>query len=56
MIDKQFGKFLLICDICGRQHDEEFYDFGDAVETKKNIEWSSMMVSGTWSDVCHKCK
>ena len=55
MIDKDNGMYTLICDICGEEHYEAFFDFYDAVEVKKDIGWRSMKIGGEWSDVCDKC-
>ncbi len=35
MICKIEDRYILVCDICGTEDDETFYDFYDAVEHKK---------------------
>ena len=52
MIDKSFGTFNLICDICGDSADEPFYDFHDAVAYKKANGWKARKEDGEWIDVC----
>lgn len=56
MIDKNHGKYNLICDICGEMAEEEFDDFMEAVDYKKQNGWKSQKVSGNWQDVCPECR
>lgn len=58
MIDKKQGKFILACDICGEEAPEEFYDFHDAVDYKKQKEngWKSQKIKGVWCDICPECQ
>lgn len=54
-IDKSAGVFTLSCDNCGEELDEQFDDFHDAVEAKKENEWKGKKVNGNWEDWCKKC-
>lgn len=56
MIDKQCGLYCLICDICGEEEDEQFFDFHEAVEHKKSNGWKSQKRDGEWQDVCPDCQ
>ena len=56
MIDKQSGRYHLICDICGEEAEEDFDDFYDAVEYKKAEGWKSQKRNGQWEDVCLDCQ
>jgi len=56
MIEKNGGRFTLVCDNCGERDDEDFSDFQDAVDFKKSSEWSSKKQYGEWFDICPKCK
>jgi len=56
MIDKIEGRYYLCCDICGESADEDFYDFYDAVEYKKENGWKSQKHRGEWEDVCPGCQ
>jgi len=56
MIDKQSGRYHLICDICGEEAEETFDDFYDAVEYKKENGWKSQKRNSGWEDVCPKCR
>lgn len=51
MIDKFGDSFTLTCDICGEEADEDFFEFYDAVEYKKNNGWKSRKIDGEWNDV-----
>ena len=55
MIDRQYGGYILICDICGEVNAETFYDFSDAVDYKKENDWKSRKIHGQWQDVCPEC-
>ena len=56
MIDKQSGRYHLICDICGEEAEEDFDDFYEAVEYKKAEGWKSQKRNGQWEDVCPECQ
>lgn len=55
MIDKNCGFYSLVCDCCGEQLPEEFFEFHDAVEAKKEEGWKSVKVNGKWEDHCPSC-
>jgi Fe2+ or Zn2+ uptake regulation protein len=55
MIDKNGGKYHLVCDNCGEQADEDFDDWEEAKDFKK-ANWSSRKEHGEWADICPKCK
>lgn len=55
MIDKIYGDFVLICDICDREV-KPFDSFSEAVEYKKNNDWHSIrQTNGEWTEVCPEC-
>jgi len=56
MIDKQRGRYHLVCDICGEEAEEGFDDFYEAVEYKKTEGWKSQKRNGQWEDVCPDCQ
>lgn len=56
MIDKSFGSYSLICDICGEEAKKEFDDFYEAVDYKKKEGWKSKKIDGEWQDVCPECQ
>ena len=51
---KEYGKFILYCDIC-QEPIGEFMEFYDAVEGKKDLEVVSRRISEEWCDVCNQC-
>jgi Fe2+ or Zn2+ uptake regulation protein len=55
MIDKSCGFYSLVCDNCGEELDEQFDDFYEAVEAKKENGWKSKKVNGEWQDICPDC-
>lgn len=54
-IDKFAGLFTLTCDNCGKELNEQFDEFYDAVEAKKENGWKSKRVNGDWEDWCDEC-
>jgi len=56
LIDKHFGDYILICDICGEDSEECFDTFQDAVDGKKDLGWLSEKRSKGWIDICPDCK
>lgn len=56
MIDRQYGEFRLICDVCGGWDGRVFRDFYDAVDHKKDNGWKSQRNGSGWQDVCPDCQ
>ena len=57
MIDKVGDVYILTCDICGEEEDEDFGYFYDAVEYKSKMGWKNQRNSaGHWDDVCPECQ
>ena len=50
------GICSLICDICGGEAPDDFFDFYEAVEYKKKKGWKSQKRQGEWEDVCPDCQ
>jgi hypothetical protein len=55
MINKEYGDFVLSCDICGHEV-KPLDDFNEAIEYKKDNGWRSQKRNGEWEDVCPKCQ
>jgi len=55
MIEKMDGVYRIICNVCGEVYKNEFYDFYDAVNFKKNERWKSQKVGDGWIEVCRDC-
>ena len=61
MIDKNYGSYLLICDICGNETAECFDTFDEAVDYKQEEGWTSergeqLDLKDGWIDLCPICK
>lgn len=59
MIDKIHGVYYLICDRCEIEAEEEFNEFAEAVEYKKDNGWRSQQPrfeDEEWIDVCPDCQ
>ena len=56
MIDRFGGFYNLVCDVCGTEALEPFFEFLDAVEYKKAKGWKSRWRDGAWEDVCPSCQ
>jgi len=56
MIDKQYDKFLLICDICVDPASCTFFEFDEAVNYKREFGWKSQKLNGHWYDICPDCQ
>lgn len=55
MISKEYGKYILICDICQAVTDEEYETFQDAVDAREDIGWKSRKIDDSWADLCPDC-
>ena len=55
MISKEYGKYILSCDICSAAAEEEYETFQDAVDAKSDKGWKSKKIEGQWVDVCLDC-
>lgn len=55
-IERIYGKYHLICGICGEASRQSFGSFGEAVDSKREIGWTSQKRGGEWQDVCPECQ
>ena len=54
-IEREYGSFVLVCDICGETVPEPSFD--DAVAAKKIHGWRSRRgEDGEWYDACPSCQ
>ena len=61
MIDKSYGRYQLVCDICGNETAESFDSFDEAVDYKQEEGWTSergeqLDFKDGWIDLCPNCK
>ena len=54
MIDKQYGKYVLSCDICGENVDG-FDSFDEAERYTKENGWVISRTDGGWVNICPPC-
>lgn len=56
MIDRQYGRYSVSCDVCGRVLDDDTYDdFQDALDGLKANGWKSVNNCGMWDNYCPEC-
>ena len=55
MIIQEYGKFILVCDVCSERCDVEFDSFEEAAKAKKNMGWKSKKIDYEWQDICPEC-
>lgn len=55
MIDRQYGIYIVVCDLCGYEsHDLNSFD--EAVDYKNNNKWQSKKIDNEWTDICPACQ
>lgn len=59
MIDREYGKYFLACDICGEEV-KDFDSFDDALDYKDEEGWISdrgeqLDLKYGWIDICPSC-
>lgn len=60
MIDREYGKFALICDVCGEEVNG-FETFEDALDYAQNEGWESdigkrLDLAEGYIDICPRCE
>lgn len=55
MIDKQYDSFYIRCDVCEEVSEEKFDTWQDAVDAKKDLEYTSKKYANGWKDLCKDC-
>ena len=56
MIDKEYGKFFINCDICGTTHRYKFNSFNEAKTEADSDGWKFKKVDGEWESYCPDCQ
>lgn len=59
MIDREYGKYVLVCDICGEEVNG-FDTFDEALDYKEEKDWKSrrgkqLDLKDGWIDICPAC-
>ena len=55
MIDKEYGKYYINCDLCGLLYIPGFMDLEDAVKYAKDEGWKFKRVGDEWEHYCGGC-
>jgi len=61
MIDKSYGRYQLVCDICGEETAARFDSFDEMLDYKMEQGWESkrgeqLDFKDGWIDLCPICK
>ncbi|MBQ9298785.1 MAG: hypothetical protein IJ223_07195 [Clostridia bacterium] len=54
MIEKDGKTYILQCDMCSNYIDD-FFDFQEAVDYKRNNGWKNFKLEREWIDLCPNC-
>ncbi|MGA7072111.1 hypothetical protein [Bradyrhizobium sp.] len=55
MLDRQRGKIIFECDVCGDTLDTETGDFNEARALLEREEWKARKMGSDWLHSCSKC-
>ena len=55
-IEKDYGVYYLVCDICGQADDEEFDCWSEASDYAKETDWEQKYEGGGWINICPECQ
>ena len=55
MIERQYGRYTVACEICGTMLDNEYDNFADAVDGLKANNWKTINNCGMWENYCPEC-
>lgn len=53
MINKEYGKFKLVCDNCDKE--EAFDTFTDAIDYAREEGWKTVKVTSDFEHYCDEC-
>ncbi len=56
MIDKQYGDYIIICDVCQETALEGFDTFQEVMDARREEGWVTARVGGEWADICPECQ
>ena len=61
MIDKSYGSYYIVCDICGDETPAGFDSFDEMLDYKMEEGWTSQRgeqldLKDGWIDLCPNCK
>lgn len=56
MINEEYGKFQLVCDICQNEHEQQYDTWSEAVEGKREAGFRVKREGGGYIDICRNCQ
>lgn len=56
MIDREYDRFVLICDMCGNGAGKTFFEFEDALNHARLAGWQLQWGKGYWQNICPECQ
>ena len=56
MIEKEYGHYIVACDVCTNEIDKTFETFQGAVDGRKEEGYETLLISGQWVDICPECQ
>lgn len=56
MIEKDEGKFYIVCDTCGESSNVGYDTFQDAIDSKVYEGIKSIKYDTEWMDICEECQ
>lgn len=56
MIEKEYGHYIVACDVCTNEMGATFDTWQDAVDGMKKEGYQSMHIDGRWIEVCPECQ
>ena len=54
-IEKEYGKYIAVCDMCGDTLPAED-TYNDAIRAIKEAGWSTKNADGEWINTCSTCE
>ena len=56
MINKEYGKFTIVCDVCEEILVKTFDTLDEAVKAKRTLHYISRKEKEEWLDICYDCQ
>ena len=56
MIEKEYGHYIVACDVCVNEMDSTFETWQDAKDGMQSEGYKRINVDGQWVDVCAECQ
>ena len=56
MIEKEYGHYIVACDVCTNEMDATFDTWDEAKDGMKSEGYKRLNIDGNWVDVCPECQ